>query len=72
MNHKTPKSELIRTAKLIVEHGVKDAAKVLHLTPRATTYRVRRLEKQIGLRLFDPYDYSRLTFRGREFLKNVD
>ena len=72
MNRKTKQSELIRTAKLIVDHGVKDTAMVLGITAQASTYRVRRLEKQLGFRLFAPYDYGRLTYQGKEYFKIVD
>jgi DNA-binding transcriptional LysR family regulator len=62
-------AELVRTVELIVEHGVKGAAMVLGITAQASTYRVRRLEKQLGFRLFSSYDYDRVTYRGREYLR---
>jgi len=70
MNHKTKQSELIRTARLVAEYGVKEAARKMKFTPRGTTYRVRKLENQLGFRIFAPYDYGRLTWQGREYLKN--
>jgi len=70
MNHKTKTSELIRTVRLVAECGVKGAALTLRLTSCATTYRVQRLEKQLDFRIFAPYDYDRLTWQGREYLKN--
>lgn len=70
MSHKTKQSELIKTTKLVIEHGVIKTAMILKLTPRGTTYRVRRLENQLGFRIFAPYDYGRVTWQGREYLKN--
>lgn len=72
MNHKTQTAELIRTVELIVEHGIKSTSEMIHLTPSATTYRVRRLEKQLGFRIFAPYDYDRLTWHGREYLRSKE
>lgn len=72
MSHKTQTAELIRTARLVARYGVKGAAAKLGITAPGTTYRVRRLENQLGFRIFAPYGYGRLTFKGREYLRMVN
>lgn len=72
MARKTKQSELIETARLVARYGLQGAAVKLGITAPATSYRVRRLEKQLGFKIFAPYDYGRLTFKGREYLKIVD
>ena len=72
MNHKTKTAELIRTTRLVQKHGIRRTATIQGLTICGITDRIRRLEKQLGFRIFAPYDYGRLTFQGKEYLKAVD
>jgi len=46
--------QLLRTFLAVAEHeGLRNAAEFLHLTPSAVSSRIRQLEREIGIQLFD-------------------
>ncbi|KWX63291.1 GAF domain-containing protein [Mycobacterium sp. NAZ190054] len=56
-------TELLRTARVLLEHGLdrRAAAQALHLHPNTVAQRVRRLEELTGLSLARPGDLLQLT-----------
>lgn len=63
--------ELVETVRKINDLGTDSAANSLFIGKSTLFYRVRRLESIIGIRLYPPSSYSRMTYQGREWLKNV-
>ena len=71
MSHKTQTAELIRTTRLVAESDLQCAATIQGLTTSCIALRIRRLEKELGFRIFAPYDYGRVTWQGRKYLRSV-
>ena len=63
--------EAIRMLAKIAESGsMAAAARAMNLVPSALTYRVRQLERQLDVLLFDRSTrYARLTLAGQELLR---
>lgn len=72
MNHKTPIKELIETLRLVDRYGLQGAATIQGFTPQCIGQRVRRLERQVGIQFFTGYDYNRMTYQGKEYLRGID
>jgi len=60
----------IETINLVVEYGVKQAAHIQGVTPYAIRKQIRNFENQMGITIFSPYDYNRVMWQGRQYLKN--
>lgn len=63
--------DYIYTLKLINQHGLKKAADIEKITYTGVRKRIKNLEKRTGIKFYPDYNFDRMTYQGREWLKNV-
>ncbi len=63
--------DYIYTLKLINQHGLQKAAEIEKIGYKGMRKRIKTLEKQTGVKFYSDYNFDRMTYQGREWLKNV-
>lgn len=65
-------TELIKTAKMVHECGVGTTARIQGIKPHSIRNKIRKLERNLGFKIFYPYDFESLTRDGERYLQSVD
>lgn len=64
--------DYIHTIKLINQRGLRQAAVDEKITCNGICKRIKVLEQSIGIKLYPEYNFDRMTYLGREWLKQND
>lgn len=64
-------AELIDTVILVRDNGVNATAEKMYLVPASVTYRIKNAERRFCIKFFADYDYTRMTYLGREKLNEI-
>lgn len=65
-------SELIQTVKMVHEQGVQNTATIQGIKPHSIRNKIRKLERQLGFKIFYPYDFESLTRDGEKYLQGIE
>lgn len=65
-------ADYVRTVRLVNQYGYDGAALSDGVCRHAIKKRINRLESKLGFKVFTGYQFDRITYQGREWLKQHD
>lgn len=64
-------TELINTVISVRDNGINATAEKMCMVPASVSQRIKRADRRFGVKFFSDYDYSKLTYLGKEKLNEI-